>query len=637
MSWDKRLLALLLLPVLTASAAINYNQIKKINGKTIPVAKGIQMKIPPNVQKLFVQTKALSTKLKKINIKPKIAEKVQETPKQLIFIKKTQFTLKNPSQFNKVFMTRPPKKMPRINKRAQKEYGSPVVDEKRLKEFIKNFKRHCKPVNPFCRKTAKELEKALRDHTGTYEIEEKVVVNKQPLYVDIKKLRLNLPNRSIVTVKPPKGVKKEFIPFHKAKKAPLEHLAKKALNSPAIKPYAAPKSVSYGTYQKIKDYNPNLGGIARKGKKFLNGFTLGGEYSYTYSVKYKKWGKTIASVKVWSYLGAGFGLRTPYEMFMVMAPERVDRQQPVNTVIYFEAKDFRPRDYRAVGIPDYQVFDGKEFVLRLGAQIGGTAKLFGETIFDSYLGKIVDNSRDFATPMGGERVVLKNIELHGKDIGLYYGNTESVYVEGNIRFDFFLEGKKMKMKVEGNGCRPDRTTLAFTKKEQKFTFKLKNLGTGIHEERQDSYGKYKPFGVKVKDLRYESAAGIATYMNLVTWINTDWIAGWVDVATPWLHIYTFTLDLPDLTTHSGTASKLTIDSGRYYVEVKQKQSGSNVAVPGSHTGSTGSHDSSGKSTGHPTGHRPGSAVPVKKTPPIHPVDPGKVQKKPHPMDGPVGY
>ncbi|WP_456451801.1 hypothetical protein [Hydrogenimonas sp.] len=618
-----RMMWLLVLAVGVALAALHTDSLQQAADKKIAVSPGVAMKIPKNINKLFVQTSEVSRRLKSLRIRPKIVESVRETSKQVIFVRKVTFDLKRPGEYDKIFGTKRGK-LPKRSAKPTLLKGDPVVGDRQLDKLVTRYKKRCKPTDKLCKLSKNELKKLFANKTGTFVVEEKVVVNKKPAYVDVKKLQLRLPSKPIVTLTAPAHLSKhDIVPIDYSKKARLPKLAKKLDRVPGVvkenmkKPHA---KIS----QQMAHYNPHLGGTASVGKKFLNGFTLGGEYSYTYRERYKKGGKEIYLVELWAYLGAGIGLRLPYEMLVRMGPERLEKGSDAKVSIYFEAKDFTAKEYREVGLPNYQVFDGKEFVLRYGAQIGAKLKVLGETVFDSALGKKVDNSRDFTTPLGGERAPIKKVVLHGKDIGLYYGNTQSFYVEGNLRFDLFLVGEELRMKLEGYHCRPDITTLHARKREEAWpSIKLKEIGRGITERSHDDYGEYVPFGIVLKKPEYESDIAIDTLMSMRANINCGKWIGWKHVDTPWLHVYTFELDMPTLDAHSGTVSKIEIRSGRYYDKKEQSSSQS-----------SSNHKKSGNSH-HTIGPRP--IKPASDHKKIPPINPKKITKEPAPIHGPVGH
>ncbi|MCW5580205.1 MAG: hypothetical protein KIS72_02550 [Luteimonas sp.] len=108
---------------------------------------------------------------------------------------------------------------------------------------------------------------------------------------------------------------------------------------------------------------------------YLTGFTLGREYEWSKGVSVSiKWCligcKETYYVKLYAGFNYGFGLRFPVAMGGSYHYEAKGHERTATFVPAFRTIDGSAADYRAAGLPNDKLFDGKELVLQAGANAG---------------------------------------------------------------------------------------------------------------------------------------------------------------------------------------------------------------------------------------------------------------------------
>jgi hypothetical protein len=614
--------------IVVVAEGATYKSLNAGNNNQFTATKGVTVKLPANLQSVFQETNLLQRKLKRLNIKPKVIERIEENRDLIRIVREVKFNIRDRKTFNKVFLVNPPKSMKRMKKRPSHLKGGKSTTVS-LDALAKRVQKECRLgliKDPMCKKGLKGIKQELAKKSGEYVVTEEVVFHKKPMLVDPKTLKIQLPaGKPLTAIKKP--FKTALYPMSKKKKTDPKKFYDRLVKHNRLPADLKPASKAERIGPHAIDLRGCSGDVRRKAAKMLNGFTLGGEFSYSKSFKWKKGGRTIARTDLWAYLGMGFGVRLPYETMLIVNGKLCPEKNSAKVTAAFEAKNFGAAEYREVGVPGYQVFDGKEFVAKYGAEIGAKIEVGSVTLFNGSLGKKVDKSKDFTTPMGGKAQPIRDIVIHGKDIGLFYGDGKTYYLEGNIKLDFYLVGRNLYFKVKGIHSQPTTERVVFGKEEDEVRFSLEKVGYGVHPK-EDGIGYYTNYGVGLYDPKYESDVRITTSLNLLGAVNTGkYLFGWVDVETPWLALFTYDVDIPELGAHSNTKSEIVIKGCKKYVKLK-KESGTNHATSSSAASHTGG-----------AGHQPANIgsrkiepvkLPAKKLPKTK-VDPKKIEKKGEPI------
>jgi len=186
-----------------------------------------------------------------------------------------------------------------------------------------------------------------------------------------------------------------------------------------------------------------------KTKEFLNGFTWGFNFGDVYEVEFAQetW-LTDRYYARFSYdLGVGIGLRFPMKLTTKSVITKVDVMGKDHGVDYpatklcrgvtdnqngigcartakvsFKATGINGSKayYRRVGVPEFQVFDGKEFIFKFHAGAYFYASIPGPD-FSLSFEKGFNKNRDFTTPIGATAdATLVNEMIDGSLVGLFY-------------------------------------------------------------------------------------------------------------------------------------------------------------------------------------------------------------------------
>ncbi len=139
---------------------------------------------------------------------------------------------------------------------------------------------------------------------------------------------------------------------------------------------------------------------------FLAGFTLGSGCAWERRWKFGRLGWLRLS---FSY-GLGLGLRIPLAVDGRLQPALIERSAPdcpareLELRLQARAFDAPAAYYRERGVPEAQVFEGRELVLMAGTRFGYKLVAFGETVTSGSLeGPGVDRGADFAPPLSERR------------------------------------------------------------------------------------------------------------------------------------------------------------------------------------------------------------------------------------------
>ncbi len=137
--------------------------------------------------------------------------------------------------------------------------------------------------------------------------------------------------------------------------------------------------------------------------QFLAGFTKGASWDWE-----RRWSYPTGFFRITLGAGYGVGLRIPMKLageldrpFTIMAPE--DKARSFVTEVHVDGPLSADAGfYRKAGLPDRQVFEGKEFILEAHAKAGLKFRVFWTDIFHISKEFGFDESADHELPLGGE-------------------------------------------------------------------------------------------------------------------------------------------------------------------------------------------------------------------------------------------
>lgn len=304
----------------------------------------------------------------------------------------------------------------------------------------------------------------------------------------------------------------------------------------------------------------------------LNGFTLGESYSYTLSDSYSILGFTVYDIGVSFYAGYGVGIRIPIEVNVEVNRERLetDLSEDYSATVTVDTKD-KNETWFENALGENKAFNGKEAVLEAGAYAKGWVILFENTVFNEQIGGKKDWGKSLKIPFGNtEKLNIFNGIVEGNEIGLeaiIYGIHISgdLKVEGNISGDITYECRTLAsegVSGESQKCRdlddtslkdeniPDITVNPSTKTTN---FNLKGKTDQFYYK--NTLGVYDKFGLSLQRFKYKPDLEVDLFLRGKVGVDTGDYFGWFWLKTPWLKVYSFELDLPTLTAHSGYSPK----------------------------------------------------------------------------------
>ncbi|MGM5481570.1 MAG: hypothetical protein ACQESE_04125, partial [Nanobdellota archaeon] len=384
-------------------------------------------------------------------------------------------------------------------------------------------------TKPFCDRSPEELKKILENKSGTYEIVESVSVRQVPL---------------------------EYFTFNETSYPsllmdPLEVMVPQTM----IDDEDDETFLGLMPLQAMQYTGPSY-----QQEVFIDGFTYGFELSYEKKYSWSAFGKELAMARLYSYIGYGLGLRIPFKTELNVHNSVMNStEENFNAEISVEPLDLDAQGYSDAGLSNMHLFDGKELVLKFGAEAGAKIKMLGTTVYDSGFGKLIDNSRDFAPPLDGEMVNLGRLVFEGTDTGLYYGE-EDLFVDGDIGISFNLKGERVKFDCEGVNTNCPSTINLESSESLNLSF------DPLLFDQEDDFGKYTHFGIALTNPRYVSKANFGADFSIEAGVKVPTL-GWKTVRTPWIELYSFDVDLPHLTRHSGTPNRLASVENKVYMDI----------------------------------------------------------------------
>ncbi len=502
-------------------------RISEMSGSSLTLEEGVTLDFDRDLERLFAQSDSFRDELAARNLSPRIEDVVEEYDDRLRIMKRT---IVDVTPENADLLEERPADVP------PSDEGSPlseVDDPAFIGGFVDGYLDGCRD-GPLCRLSREELLATLEEKDGEYEVVETIDLNKIPIPLDGLGFRLNHSN---------------------LRQEP------RMVDLAGLKPLA-PASGTPEPLFTVKEELLRIGPVSER-QRFLNGFTFGLDYGYSYAKSWKKVGETVASIEVYTYLGYGLGLRLPLETTATLSKGTAFSNDPsLNGTVALRTLDLDAAGYRELGVPEQLIYDGKELVLQIGAVSGAKIRLLGQTLFDQEQGAMIDNNRDFTPPLGAERVNLGTLVFPGTETGLYYG-ADNYYVAANLGLGFDLAGTKVTMRCAEEslmGC-PER--LVFTSQGQE-SFPLRILPDEYAFK--DEHGNYSLYGIILDDVAYHPRAVFDFKVALEGGINTGkYLFKWVKVTTPWISVYTLGIDLPSLDRHPGTPARLALDQNRVYL------------------------------------------------------------------------
>ena len=487
---------------------IKESKIQSFQQDSIVLDDGSEMKIPANITKTFQETEELREKTETNS-----TDVVKIYRDRTVIERTTVVEIEDNEEYDEVFGN----ETPDYNKTNQSKTLSKTATIEKVQDACRNDR-----TRPYCDRSKEDLKELLENKSGTYEVQETVNVRKVPL------------NSLNITL----GKTPEIL------MDPLDVLV------------PADENETYGfmPLQGMQYMGPSY-----QKELFIDGFTYGFELSYEKKFTWKKWGKEVAMARLFSYIGYGLGLRIPFETELTIHNNVIDSDPgEFSAKIDLQPLDLDAEGYKEAGLSSFHLFDGKELVLEFGAQAGAKVKLLGYTVYDSDFGKMIDNSKDFTPPLGGERVNLGRLVFEGTDTGLYYGD-DDVYVDGDIGVTFNLKGEHVNFKCEGLNTDCEDIDVTDSK-----TLDL-SLNPTIHDQ-EDEFGKYANFGITLLNPRYKSKANFGAEFGIEAGVDVPYL-GWKTVRTPWVELYDFDVDLPYLSRHSGTPNRLPSVKNKAYQQI----------------------------------------------------------------------
>ncbi|MFO7710134.1 MAG: hypothetical protein R6V53_00010 [Candidatus Woesearchaeota archaeon] len=482
--------------------------IQSFQEDSIILEDGSEIKIPANITKTFQETEELREKTETNS-----TDVVKTYRDRTVIERTTVVEIEDNEEYDEVFGN----ETPDYNKTNESKTLSETATIEKVQDACRNDR-----TMPYCDRSEEDLKKLLENKSGTYEILETVNVRKVPL------------NSLNITL----GKTPEIL------MDPLDVMV------------PADENETYGfmPLQGMQYIGPSY-----QKEIFIDGFTEGFELSYEKKFTWNKFGKEVAMAKLFSYIGYGLGLRIPFQTELTIHNNVIDSDPgEFSAKIDLQPLDLDAEGYKEAGLSSFHLFDGKELVLEFGAQAGAKVKLLGHTVYNSNFGKMIDNSKDFTPPLGGERVNLGRLVFEGTDTGLYYGD-DDVYVDGDIGITFNLKGEHVNFRCEGLNTVCEDFDITGKK-----TLDL-SLEPVIHDQ-EDEFGKYANFGITLSNPRYKSKANFGAEFGIEAGVNVPYL-GWRTVRTPWVELYEFDIDLPYLGRHDGTPGRLPSVENKAYMNI----------------------------------------------------------------------
>jgi autotransporter-associated beta strand protein len=310
-------------------------------------------------------------------------------------------------------------------------------------------------------------------------------------------------------------------------------------------------------------------GTASYSARMLNGFTIGNEWQNTFTYD-RKWGIFRATVRA----SFGFGVRIPWQADVEVSPSRIhcpaapDRT-PFQAAIKLNTLDANADFYRALGLPENQIYDGQEFVARAGTTINVFFRVLGTTYVNGSIGRTVDLGRNFdpplnsTLPLGTVTIPFENTGLgtqvwyagYGVDLGVGFGIT------GN-RFDISVSPQNS-TNIPGYGTSP--RALSINQENQWRTLDFAIRDTAPTKWQPVPFcRKFYRYGPLYHDASYYTTINVSPqarvrgtlYLSKISKLLSN-----VNISSGWWTITTVGVALPQLGPNTNTISRIDASTG----------------------------------------------------------------------------
>ena len=195
--------------------------------------------------------------------------------------------------------------------------------------------------------------------------------------------------------------------------------------------------------------------------KFLSGFTYGAAFGNYYEVEFagESWWHDRYYASFEYQISAGFGLRWPF----IVTGDALVNDKSATVGVRASGIDANIDFYKAVGMADYQVFDGNEFVFQIGAICNLYASIPGPNIeipCNPAINKEINLGSSYAPPLGPNSggTLFGGTTLNGRDIGLSL-ESQFGYAALNPGIDVIGSNGFLTLDVKGLSANTDKQSM----------------------------------------------------------------------------------------------------------------------------------------------------------------------------------
>ncbi len=305
-------------------------------------------------------------------------------------------------------------------------------------------------------------------------------------------------------------------------------------------------------------------------KILINGITLWNEYKYSFKARRKKWSVVIYDIDVGVDFGFGFGIRIPIKAKIDINKSIIQAwvntsAKKFNASIQVQTINATAQQYTDAWIVPSQVFDWKEFVFKVYANLHWKLVLVNNTIFNQTYDLMallweltwvewldsIDESKDFIPPFAWINTIklLEKefwIQVYKKEFWMW-GWTLFADLSFQAYIDWYIKAFCKTINSSSSYCNKN---LEFRSVSPKILEFEGNINT--QELKQDLLWQYNDYGLILNDFQYipqlvsfiKSRARLHYRYDISIYSNSD------DISTPWYEIFKYTIDLPALWAHT---------------------------------------------------------------------------------------
>jgi hypothetical protein len=315
---------------------------------------------------------------------------------------------------------------------------------------------------------------------------------------------------------------------------------------------------------------PETSGSITTASKFLTGFTIDDSFEWE-----EEWEFPSGSFNISAGAWYAFGLRIPIEVTATVTPTMItnsgsmDQTTPFTTTLNAKTLDGGTSFYRDTGLPESQIYDGKELVIEAGAYVtlrltaGWGAIKINETIPKNLR---ADYGKHFKPPLGdcgtgcGFDVWIPAAITHTEFnvLGMIEGSAQvgfNVSGDGTVAvgYESLFNGSRLDSSV--GGTTRGNHTMSFTKAGNKTVSTI--LPVATRSLLKDSFG-YRLFD-PVYTWKIQLTPGIkgAVVVNAKPFFKLD-----VPIGPFWLNFLEIDLGSITLRSHQGTNTSYSNQPGR---------------------------------------------------------------------------